>query len=208
MNELTRLEMIDSLISHNAEMAISSYVFLDFIDLQFMQRPREEQERLYKTNPANTYLHTAIKAKANSDLVDLIELIRTEEKMFQDLPVEIKHKWDLVNHRNFISHPSTVTWSSPGMAKFIEDKMQYTQSKPQIIWRAKKSIEIALNDRGGKSKNELKLRVLEIYIDVTYLIWQYSAKDDVKIPAKDELRESLASFFQSYKAQILEASIT
>lgn len=202
MNPLKRLEVLNLLVTQPVTTAIQSYMLIDYLDWQFYGREKDEMEKCFRTNPANTYVYLAIKAKADADLVSLIESIRTEEKSFGNLPAEIVNKWDLVNHRDYISHPSTFKWNNSSMAEFAEQKLHYKQNKPKLIWEAKKSLENAINEQGGAIKNIVTPTCPLIFVDLVEIVWKHSLNDGLIPPSKNVIEQSLIDFFTKYFEQI------
>jgi hypothetical protein len=122
--------------------------------------------------------------------------------MFGKLKVKIKSIWNLIYHRNVISHPSTFQWTDPGTQKFYTANLHYLQNKAGEIWKTKKSIESNLSKLGDNSSNVLAIAVRIEFLDLFELIMRESLVPNVTLPNRVSIATSMQSFFSAYQAQL------
>lgn len=203
MNEKRRLQILDTNIALPSIESVNLFVFNEFIKLQFLGIPEAQRTQNFHLNPVNTLLYRALEAKANQDLVHVIEHIRTEESMFSNLKTKIKGKWNLVMHRNVISHPATTTWTDHNTQTFYANHQHYFLNKAFEVWKVKRSIEKGLVKHLGNTNNPISVQARIEFTEFFIYIMSKSLNPHIALPPHASIQNSLNIFFADYNTNLL-----
>jgi hypothetical protein len=204
-----RLEFMDMTVALDVRYALVALASKRFMDQYFYGVEDEaEKRRLFKTNIANSYSYQLNSAMIERSVVNVAENIHEEAKRKPNLPVEIKHRWDLVNHRDYISHPGKVDFENSEMKKFIAEKKHYRDAKAVLLWRARQSILTHLEGLkyDGSRAVLLGIPLLGGVPELISTAINYSLNDGIEKPSYAVVLAILQSFFEQYEAAVRKAS--
>ncbi|MEO6599262.1 MAG: hypothetical protein ABIQ16_05275, partial [Polyangiaceae bacterium] len=138
-----------------ARQALSASFIMHAADAFF----QHEQAR-FNTNVGNTLAYAAMNALEAQALVDLAEVVRNEKdneekKKTGDgerfpLPITIRGRNRLLNHRDMICHPMVVYWKSEANRDFAKAKHKWSDVRAGIVWDVLKQINEALRAMGAE----------------------------------------------------------
>jgi hypothetical protein len=191
---LQNLDDLNLMISIYVYHAICSSLVTNYVQNIFYHNKEQ-----YRTNTANNLIYAGQKALEEQSIVHMVELIKGSDR---DLPagLQIKHKTDLICHRDYLSHPYMQKYF-PRMEKFIEDRRQYFDFRPMLIWQMQGSINEVLVDNGLTARNtsdDIKIRYdMALMVDS---ILKLSVKSEVQssIPSTQDIVKALDRFKAEY----------
>lgn len=208
MDVLTRLEFLDTIIALEVRYALTSLAAKRFMQQIFYSFEKDEDRNsVFTTNIANTYSYRLNEAMIERSVVHVAENIHNESKMPPALPLEIQHRWDLVNHRDYFSHPGKVEFDNPAMKKFIEEDRHYNDPKALLLWNARKSILDYLKSNGSTKKQVCPLEVIILggVPELVSTALHYCLQPDVRRPTQEEIVASMKDFFKAYESAIINS---
>lgn len=140
-------------IADPARKALAASFVMHAADAFFQQ----EQTR-FKTNVGNTYTYSSLYAAEALAVVQMAEFISnkkdpTEEKKTgkgdrYPLPIVVRGKAKLLNHRDVICHPTVVYWRTPNNQAFADAGHKWNAVRAGIVWDVQKQINEALVAQG------------------------------------------------------------
>jgi hypothetical protein len=173
--------------------------FVTFLaEAWFNRFPRQKQERLFRTNPADNIIFSAMKALEDQAIVRVYETF-TDEHNLHPIVGEIRRNEDLRLHRHAISHPRTVEWKDKRMQAFAEADRDGYDWRAAQLWDAQRSINEELRNQGRKLHNEA-IRVTYDMAVSLHAILDLARKPEIPIPPVNELFTSMQVEVKKYQA--------
>ncbi|MBC7457356.1 MAG: hypothetical protein H7235_03700 [Bdellovibrionaceae bacterium] len=202
-----RLEYLDMLISNDTKEAISCYALKWYMDYFFYQHTEEEIKRLFKTNIANTFLYQVNFSHFKRCIVSVSDQIHEELNRAPAIENKILHRWDLKNHRDYLSHPGKGgRFDNPTMKKFIEEDRQYKEPIAIFLWNARQSILESLSNLGSEypKKNPTYIGLSNGMIEIVQGAIHYSLNDEAPRPSAANIKNVLQAYFISFQKHLSE----
>lgn len=201
MNELQRIEWLDSLIWMHARNGLTALATEHYLNHQFYGLPEDERKKAYKTNVANTFLYQANDALIDTSIVKVVEQFKSEDKISK-IPFEIPDMEELRKHRIVISHPSNIKFSDPDVQKFYDADLHYKDSKAVRLWRVRDVIIKKIEEKGGTVKFPNEITVQLGTLELIHGAIASSAADGQMPPPLPEMAKSVYPYFKKYEEAI------
>ncbi len=188
-------ETLSVFIRMDVIFALQTSIVLAAADLLF-----HEKQASFATNPANTFLYASLRALEERSVVHIAEVLQDREKVL-NLPADIRRKWDLIAHRNVISHPVMVKWRAPGMQQFFDAHRHWDDLRPALIWDMHCSINERLRALGRTPALETIPVTPAMAISLSGISrLSMNSASQTGIPSESELLEHLGKFRDRYLA--------
>lgn len=201
-----RLEFMDMLIQLPVEGALSSLALKWYMDQFFYAKDDGEKKRLFRTNIANTHLYQVNLSHFERCLVNAADQIHEELNREPKPNIKILHRWDLKNHRDYLSHPGKGgQFNNPEMKKFMAEKRYYKEPKAVFLLNARRSLLDALAVVGSDraTKHPTTTRLNGGMAEIVHGAINYSLNDGIARPSLQEVTEVLKTFFAEYHQHIV-----
>jgi hypothetical protein len=193
---LKNLEIIALFTHHEVVDALSANLITWVADHFFAQNPGQ-----FRTNPANTMTYVALAALEGRCVVRVAETLRDEHNLHRT-SVPIRRKWDLINHRDALSHTGTVRWRKREMQEFTDAGRHWDDVRPALLWDMDRSVTEALVANGRRPPDGDLIATTEM-ARLLHLILDASRETSIGVPDPPALGGFLASNTARY-VQILE----
>jgi hypothetical protein len=181
----------------------AALVTLD-VTLRFERLTPEQKRALYVTNPANTVAFQAMRALEDQAIVRVAEALGKEAKL---LPrgTELPAKVALVHHRNAISHPYIVVWTSPGMQPFFDANRQWHDIRAAIVWDVWRSLNDELV-KLGKPARDMTVGIYWQHAALVHHILRASLRPEyhAAIPSEQSILDHLPRFRDDFLKLLVE----
>lgn len=149
------LEFIALSISSQARNALSASFVMNAADTFF----QHEQIR-FRTNVGNTFTYACLYAAEAQAVVEIAEVISNKKDQAQiartgpgdrfPIPIEIRGKAKLLNHRDMICHPTVAEWRTPQNQAFADAGHKWNALRAGLVWDVLKQINEALRSQRSK----------------------------------------------------------
>jgi hypothetical protein len=200
-----RLEFLDMLVWLNAQTALSCFALKWYMDQFFYRHDENEQKKIFKTNIANTFLYQSNLSHFERCLISVADQIHEELNREPKPDIKVLHRWDLKNHRDYLSHPGKGgQFDNPEMKKFVEEKRYYKEPKATLLWNARRSILDTLTSLGSDrpAKNPTYIGLFNGMAELAQGAIHYCLNDSVQRPSVQEVREALEKFFSDFNTHL------
>jgi len=187
-------------ISEDVRSAMRASLVTFIAEAWFHQFSREEQEKRFRTHPANNLVYSALKALEEQSIVRIYETLYDEHKLHPH-GAEIRRKDDLHAHRNAISHPATVKWRRAWMQEFADAGRDGHDWRPAQIWDLQRSINEELGKHGRKLHNETIPVTFDMAASLR-LILDLARLPDYQLPTVELLLEYMQHEGPKYQATL------
>lgn len=194
------LSLLALFISNDVSNMLMASLVTTTIGGFFSQYEKEEQKRLFRTNPANTLVYTSLRALEERSIVRISETLKDEHKL-HPISVVLRRKEDLDLHRDAISHPMTVKWRSKKMQEFAEADRGGYDWRPAQVWDLQRSINEELKANGLETHNE-SIPLTWDMVDMIRLALDLSRQPSLGIPPREALLDHLRGEAVKYKAML------
>jgi hypothetical protein len=169
---------------------------------------QHEQNR-FRTNVGNTLAYAAMHALEAQSIVDLAEVVRNEKDKQEKkktgdgerfpLPIAIRGKEKLLNHRDMICHPMVVYWKSEANREFARGKHKWSAIRAGIVWDVLKQLNEALRARGGQAL-VADVPVTAEMSHVLHAILKAATKDECSTRSAEESQ----AYLEGHRAGFIE----
>ncbi|QLY24898.1 hypothetical protein [Bdellovibrio sp. KM01] len=145
MNELQRLEMLDTILWLHSRDVLTAIASKGFLNWQFYGLPEEERARTFKTNVANNILYRNNEAMITAGTVSISEHLQDILKQRKRtgllaLPFPEEDVEELRKHRHVLSHSANVAFRDPAVQKFYEEGRHWKDFSAKRIWRVREAL--------------------------------------------------------------------
>ncbi len=205
MDRKQQLEFLDMSIQLDVQGALSSLALKWYMDQFFHKHDDVEKKRLFTTNIANNYLYQANLAHFEKNLLHAADEIHEALNRDPKLDIEVLHRWDLKNHRDYLSHPGKGgQFDNPEMKKFIDEDRHYKDPKAILLWNARRSILEALDKAGSdrSTKYPISVGLRGGMVELVQGAIHLCLKDDIPRPTWQEVFDILKSFMSDYQTAV------
>lgn len=195
------------LVCFDMQMALGCFAGKWYMDQFFYKHEDAEMRRLFKTNIANTFLYRANQSFFERTFLSAADHIHEELNREPKMDFKVLHRWDLKNHRDFLSHPGLGgQFENPQMKKFVEEKRYYKEPKAVQLWNARRSILDKLTELGSQrpAKDPSYVGFPSGMVELVHGAINHSLNDDIIRPSMDEVRNSLVTFFKEFQAHLVK----
>lgn len=140
------LEWLALAVSDCAQNAFSAAV-VQFASLAYFMHHGED---VFRTNPANTLPHIALRALEDQSILEFYERF-TVTRHYSPVAFRSREVELLRQHRDLIGHPATIEWGSDHRQKFF-DENRHSHFKCGLLWSIAKKLDAALLAQGSQPR--------------------------------------------------------
>lgn len=187
-------------IANDVRSAMTASLVTSIANAWFHQFARDEQEKRFRTHPANNIVYAGLKALEEQAIVRIYETLCDEHDLHPH-DAEIRRMEDLRAHRNAISHPATVKWNRPWMQEFADAGRDGYDWRPAQVWDVQRSINEELRKHSLKTHNETIPVTFDMAASLR-LILDLSRLPEYEVPTVDLLFAYMQTEVPKYQAKL------
>jgi hypothetical protein len=194
-DEARDLELLATMVAIPVMRVLDASVVLAAVRMGFTY-----QWALYATNPANTFICSAVTALEERSVVALSEIVQRNEEWTGRAP-GIRRARDLLMHRHALSHVVKTKWERAWMQAFHDAGRAHFDIRPALVWDLRASIDERLEEL-GRPQPERSLRVTPEMVAAVLQIMRASYRADAcdALPIEADLQRGLAEFAERLRA--------
>ena len=194
------LSNLSLFIANDIRSAMTASFVTSIANAWFYQFAREEQEKRFRTHPANNIVYAGLKALEEQAIVRIYETLYDEHDLHPHT-TEIRRMEDLRGHRDAISHPMTAKWRRPWMQKFADAVRDGHDWRPAQVWDVQRSINEEVRKHGRKTHNETIPVTFDMAASLR-LILDLSRLPDYEVPTVELLFAYMQNDLPKYQAKL------
>lgn len=187
-------------IANDVRSVMTASLVTSIANAWFHQFSREEQEKRFRTHPANNIVYAGLKALEEQAIVSIYEVLYDEHDLHPH-EAEIRRMEDLRGHRDAISHPMTVKWRRAWMQEFADAGRDGYDWRPAQVWDVQRSINEELRRHGRKPHNETIAVTFDMAASLR-LILDLSRLPDYEVPTVELLFACMQNEVPTYQAKL------